>query len=574
MSASLDPFPDAVASGAVLELPEDSFEPTNPFSTGHVENRILESLQHETKQSGSTSIEARLRSPESCRAQRDCPIASLQSTHLDCRLLFQPVEIHGIAIAGAEPATLFPTGAQSGCGVSCLAVRESPEHTSRSISGPLPCEVHFDPYQDSVLVFNKAAFPLQVSPSDHPNPAEGEPEGQFTIDAYSTAVVTVGSWKFGPSNGPHVFQALIRPRTRVLEVMALSLQRIAGSKRGAAEQDATIESTIDGSSGTVARQLDCIGDLVEGEVARFHASDVNNDTNFTLFRMRRIGETRSAIVFQARHSGHAKEVIVVKAFKRSSNRDALARGRSWLNEYKVHLGIQSDNIVKLLGGDARVHALFLERIDARDLSSWCDFKIDKKFRGTDADALLVLRDMAQALQYLRGKRILHNDIKPSNILYCGKKAVLIDFGLGTFDGSSASSGGTPWYVGPEYLYHKERKAPCDVWALGVVALYLRRRIRLPDTGVDIPSWTIREIGLSSSANKHMKGWLKLVEREALAIDLADELGELIARMLDDRPASRITPDELIIQYRRLDLGFDTNQSNQQDNLKKEKKPSL
>ncbi|KAI0406317.1 kinase-like protein [Xylaria palmicola] len=539
MSASLDPFPDAVASGAVLELQEESFEPTNPFSTGHVENLIQENLQHESKQSGSTSIEARLRTPESRdAAQQDCPIASLQSAHLDCRLLFQPVEIHGIAIAGAEPATLFPTGVQSGRGVSCLAVCESPEHTSRSISGPLPCEVYFDPYQDSVLVLNKADFPLQISPSDHPSRTDGEPGGQFTISEYSTGVVTVGSWKFGPSDGPPVFQVLIRPRRRVLE------------------------SIIDGSSGTVARQLDCIGDLADGEVARFHALDVNKDTNFTLFRMRRIGETRSAIVFQARHSGHAKEVIVVKAFKRSSNRDALARGRSWQNEYNVHLGIQSDNIVKLLGGDARVQALFLERIDARDLSSWCDFKIDKKFRGSDADALLVLRDMAQALQYLRGKRILHNDIKPSNILYSGKKAVLIDFGLGTFDGSGASSGGTPWYVGPEYLYARERKAPCDMWALGIVALYLRRRIRLPDTGVDMPSWVIKEIGLPSPANEQMGKWLTLVKREARAIEHADELGRLIAWMLDERPAGRITPDELIIKYRSLNQGFDTNQSNQ------------
>jgi hypothetical protein len=123
--------------------------------------------------------------------------------------------------------------------------------------------------------------------------------------------------------------------------MALSLRRTAGSKRDAAEQHALSEPAIAGSSSTVARQLGCIGDLVDGEVARFYASNGHENSNFTLFRMRRMGETRSAIAFQARHSGHAKQIIVVKAFKGSPDRDASVRGRSWQNEYKVHLGIQS-----------------------------------------------------------------------------------------------------------------------------------------------------------------------------------------------------------------------------------------
>jgi serine/threonine protein kinase len=184
-----------------------------------------------------------------------------------------------------------------------------------------------------------------------------------------------------------------------------------------------------------------------------------------------------------------------------------------------------------------VHALFLEHIDARDLchASWCDLITDKKFRGSEADALRILHDMARALQYLCRKSILHNDIKPANILYSGKKAIIIDFGLGTFDGSGASSGGTPWYVGPEYLDERERKAPCDVWALGIVALYIRHRIRLPDTGVDVQSWVIREVGSRSPANERMKKWLELVKREARTMDHADEFGRLIARMLDERP---------------------------------------
>jgi serine/threonine protein kinase len=155
--------------------------------------------------------------------------------------------------------------------------------------------------------------------------------------------------------------------------------------------------------------------------------------------------------------------------------------------------------------------------------------------------------MAQGLQYLRTKGVLHNDIKPANILFNGKKAVLIDFGLAMFDRfGTLSSGGTPWYIPPEYLRTKERKAPADIWALGVVGLYLRRQIRLPDTGLDVPSWLIRDIGpLPSAAKNQMEQWLNFVRSEASKSARASDLGGLVAQMLGIRSAERPTPDELV-----------------------------
>ncbi|RYP41521.1 hypothetical protein DL768_010487 [Monosporascus sp. mg162] len=53
--------------------------------------------------------------------------------------------------------------------------------------------------------------------------------------------------------------------------------------------------------------------------------------------------------------------------------------------------------------------------------------------------------MAQAFHDLRKQKILHNDIKPANILYSRERgAVLIDFGLASYDGEIARAGGTPW----------------------------------------------------------------------------------------------------------------------------------
>jgi serine/threonine protein kinase len=261
-----------------------------------------------------------------------------------------------------------------------------------------------------------------------------------------------------------------------------------------------------------------------GERAYFSAgnSDDGAGSKYTIFRMRKMGDTSSAAVFQARHSQYPEQVIVVKVFKRRPERDLITQGRSWRNEYKIHFGLQSvsrtvtgtilvccsvaaaneneDNIVKLLGGDARISALFLESIDARDLThrSWCGYSDGRIFKGTTADAKCVLHDMARALQYLRVKKIKHNDIKPANILYSGEKAVLIDFGLGTFDGAPTSRGGTPWYVAPEYRYTGNRGGPSDMWALGIVMLYLLKRLALPDAGVEVPSWPIKDIVIVQS----------------------------------------------------------------------------
>ncbi|HVE79997.1 MAG TPA: serine/threonine-protein kinase, partial [Gemmatimonadaceae bacterium] len=76
------------------------------------------------------------------------------------------------------------------------------------------------------------------------------------------------------------------------------------------------------------------------------------------------------------------------------------------------------------------------------------------------EALRVLRDVAEALEYAHARGVVHRDIKPENVLLAGRNAVVADFGIakamsaaradaGTAALTSAGTSlGTPAYMAP------------------------------------------------------------------------------------------------------------------------------
>jgi hypothetical protein len=83
--------------------------------------------------------------------------------------------------------------------------------------------------------------------------------------------------------------------------------------------------------------------------------------------------------------------------------------------------------------------------------------------------------LARGLAHLHGRRMLHRDLKPDNILIAvsasGERTVKIaDMGLATTLASRthATAHGTPLYISPEALRDGVKHTSDDMWALGIV----------------------------------------------------------------------------------------------------------
>lgn len=211
----------------------------------------------------------------------------------------------------------------------------------------------------------------------------------------------------------------------------------------------------------------------------------------------------------------------------------------------------------------------IEHRDSHDLTTplWCvrsknEFPF---FKGSKDDARRILAHVSSGLAYLSEQGIIHNDIKPGNILYRAAnptsdrkaEAVIIDFGLARKWQTEPDDlgGGTPSYLAPEWLYQKQRNAPADVFSMGVVMLYLLGIIFLPDKG---NQWDVNAImNDEPTAVYMMDNWLKFVEKTRKSLqDTENEasgkeakLLSLVNAMLLIKESDRIRAGDLATQTR-------------------------
>jgi len=86
-------------------------------------------------------------------------------------------------------------------------------------------------------------------------------------------------------------------------------------------------------------------------------------------------------------------------------------------------------------------------------------------------------DLAEGLEYIRGRGVVHRDIKPANILLAQystrfrARAKLTDFGIALYPSSGrltlhGMTSGTAAYLSPEQAKGEDVGPPSDVYSLG------------------------------------------------------------------------------------------------------------
>lgn len=294
---------------------------------------------------------------------------------------------------------------------------------------------------------------------------------------------------------------------------------------------------------------------------------------YDLTRKDRIMANHVSAVYVGDHSRH--DIVTVKVLKtRAYNpadrplayeRDIIRQADMWLRETRTQEGLDHDAIVRYYGGDARFLSMYMEHVDAKDLSiqgRWRARGTDE-FTGTRADVTNIVTDISGALGYLHACGKVHNDIKPANILYSPERgAVLCDFGMSTPTSKPPAGGGTPYYIPPEFIGLQRRGPESDVWALGVTLLYALRKIPWPESHsrqshpkpkrlyweikcVNNPQARHQDVGNGQPAAVQMRAWLEQVTAARDALNRRDLLERLVWGMLTPDPKHRFTMADVL-----------------------------
>ena len=239
----------------------------------------------------------------------------------------------------------------------------------------------------------------------------------------------------------------------------------------------------------------------------------------------------------------------------------------FLHEEWAGKRINHDNVLKVLSAQRHKSCIYYvtEYIDGRTLREWMNTHPKPDIKA----AIQIIEQIAKGLQAFHRMEMLHQDLKPENIMFADNgKVKIIDFGSVKIAGISEIAPlvddnllGTLNYTAPEYYLGQASSIKSDLFSLGVIAYELLNGA-LP-FGQDIPekptAAKLQKLSYVPSlyCNDMVPVWMDGALRKATAINPAhryDTLSEFLYDLNTPNPIY-LKPEQFIPLVERNPLMF-------------------
>jgi eukaryotic-like serine/threonine-protein kinase len=263
----------------------------------------------------------------------------------------------------------------------------------------------------------------------------------------------------------------------------------------------------------------------------------------------KIGSGGMARVYLAHHESLERDMVVkVLSEESAENHRTVER---FFREARALARLEHPNIVMVhdVGTTERgLHFMVMQYVHGQDLED----VIAAKGRFEPAQALRVIKQVAQGLEVAHAAEVIHRDIKAENLLVAPEGTVKIaDFGLAkdlTMDPMTLEGAfvGTPIYMAPE-IGREEIDGRVDVYSLGITFYYLL-------TGVQ----PMREFSAMEILRAQAHAKIKAPEAvlEPLGVELPEGYREVVGKAIAvDRAERYQDMTELLRDLEALERGF-------------------
>ena len=182
----------------------------------------------------------------------------------------------------------------------------------------------------------------------------------------------------------------------------------------------------------------------------------------------KIAHGGEATVYKARKK-NLDSIVALKIFNKNALEDDV--NKSSISEARISAQLIHPNIIRVYDVDELLGYPYIEMeyIEGGTLREI----IKKRGLFSDQEAIDIIKQILKGLSYAHKKKVIHRDIKSSNIMFRDGLPLLMDFGIakkveGTMHTELGQVKGTPQYMSPEQAQGGKIDARSDIYSIGIL----------------------------------------------------------------------------------------------------------